>query len=109
MAVRRAALSGPMTSFEWYRDSSHIIYARPADDPLGMVETLAANLDTGEEVILHRGPHTELAVAAGGNAVTFVHAVCQLNQNLFMLPLGPPSSGGGLPRPLGEPRQLTDG
>ena len=94
-------------NFGWYLDGDHVILIRVAED--GVREMIAMNLVTGRQRILHRGPHYELAVALNGSAVSFSHNVSHINQNLYVLPLAPPGPEDGLPRPLGEPEQLTDG
>ncbi len=102
-------ISGSLISFDWYKDSRHVIYARMATDGSDQHEMLVADLDTAEEAILHRGPHTELAVAPDGSAVSFSHSLSHFNQRLYLLRLAPPAAEGELPRSLGQARELTDG
>jgi Tol biopolymer transport system component len=94
-------------NFGWYLDVDHVILTRVAKD--GVLEMIAMNLVTGQQRILYRGPHYELAVAPNGRAVSFSHNLSHINQNLYVLRLAPPGPPDGLPRPLGEPEQLTDG
>ena len=105
----QSGLTGALMGFDWYRDSRHVIYSRMGADSSGEPEMLVMNLETGEEAMLHRGPHTEIAVARDGSGVTFAHALSHFNQNLYLLRLEPPAAEGGLPRPLGEAQQLTEG
>jgi Tol biopolymer transport system component len=102
----RAALSG-VIGFDWYRDHRHIIYTRR--DAEGVVEMRAADLETGKEAVLLRGPTAELVVARDGRGVAFLHSASHFNMQLQVLRLAPPASPEGLPRPVGEPRQLTHG
>jgi Tol biopolymer transport system component/DNA-binding winged helix-turn-helix (wHTH) protein len=94
-------------NFGWYLDVDHVILTRIAKD--GVFELVAMNLVTGQQRVLHRGPHYELAAAPDGRAVSFSHNVSHVNQNLYVLRLTPPDPADGLPRPLGEPEQITDG
>jgi len=95
-----------LINFGWYLDDERVILTRVAQD--GVREMVATNLVTGAERILHRGPHYELSVAPDGSAVLFSHSESHVNQNLFSLRLTPPGPDG-LPGPLGEPVQITDG
>jgi Tol biopolymer transport system component len=106
--VRPTNLSG-LRSFDWYLDSHRVIFTRQASDGDGTVELIAANLDTFDEVVLLRGPITEIDVAPDGRAVSFVDAPSHFDMNLFELPLGGPDGPGGLPSAAGPPRRLTDG
>ncbi len=104
----RSVLSG-VDGFDWYRDSRHVVYTGKADDESGVVEMRAADLETGEETLLLRGPSAELVVAPDGRGVAYVHSASHLNMQLHLLRLAPPASPDELPRALGEPRQLTRG
>ena len=94
-------------NFGWYLDGERVVLTRIGDD--GDRETVAINLKTGEQRLLHRGPHYELEVAADGSALSFCNGISHANQNLFLLRLSPPNKDDGLPRPKGEPVQVTDG
>ncbi|MFQ5723776.1 MAG: protein kinase [Terriglobia bacterium] len=104
----RSALAG-VIAFDWYRDSRHVVYTGTAPGGSGTLEMRVADLETGKETILLRGPNAELVVAPDGRGVTYVHAASHLNMHLSLLRLAPPASPGELPRPLGEPQQLTRG
>jgi Tol biopolymer transport system component len=104
----RSVLSG-VSGFDWYRDSRHIVYIRKVGDKSGVVEMRAADLETGKETLLLRGPTAELVVAPDGRAVAYLHSASHLNMQLHLLRLAPPASPDALPRALGEPRQLTRG
>jgi TolB protein len=104
----RSVLPGVM-GFDWYRDSRHVVYTRTARDGSGTLEIRVADLETGIEAILLRGPNAELVVAPDGRGVAYVHAASHQNMQLYLLRLAPPASPGELPRPVGEPRQLTRG
>ena len=101
-----AATAGAI-NFGWYLDSKRIILTRIATD--GDRETVAMNLTSGEERMLHRGPHYELEVASDGSGFSFCTGISHANQNLFTQRLGPPNPQDGLPEPVGEPMQVTDG
>lgn len=104
----RSPLSG-VIGFDWYRDSRHIVYTRKAADGSGVVEMRAADLETGKEALLLRGPTAEIVVAPDGRGVSFLHAASHFDMQLTLLRLAPPASPGQLPRPLGEPRPVTRG
>jgi Tol biopolymer transport system component/DNA-binding winged helix-turn-helix (wHTH) protein len=94
-------------TFDWYRDSRHIVHSRIAADGSGLHEICLTDLENRKEVILFRGPHFELAAAKDGTGITYVAGASRYRLNLFLLRLDTPHSGDGLPRPLGEPKQLT--
>ncbi|MEZ5393662.1 MAG: winged helix-turn-helix domain-containing protein [Bryobacterales bacterium] len=94
-------------NFGWYLDSERVILTRAAND--GARETLAMNLKTGRQRMLHRGRITRLDVSPDGSAFSFCNGVSHANQNLFVLRLGRPNPEDGLPSAIGEPVQLTDG
>jgi serine/threonine-protein kinase len=96
-------------SFGWYLDSDRVVYTRRADNESGLVELRAAHLATGEDVLLRSGPLAEMAVSRDGRAVSFVQSPSHFTMNLFVLRLTPPDPSNGLPRGLGEPRQVTFG
>jgi Tol biopolymer transport system component len=104
----RSPLAG-VIGFDWYRTSRHVVYTRTAPDGSGTLEIRVADLETGKEAILLRGPNAELVVAPDGRGVAYVHAASHQNMHLYLLRLAPPASPGQLPRPLGEPQQLTRG
>jgi Tol biopolymer transport system component/predicted Ser/Thr protein kinase len=91
---------------EWYQDSRRVVYSRMRENGS---ELRAADLESGEEVLLLDVPHLEHRVSPDGRAVTYGDGTSHINQQLFLLRLAPPDSPGGLPRPLGEPVQLTEG
>ena len=68
---------------------------------------VAANLETGEEAILSKGPSAELVAAPDGRAILYCHAPSHFNMQFYLLPLAPPAVPVGLPRPAGAPRPLT--
>jgi Tol biopolymer transport system component len=72
-------------------------------------ELRAADLESGEEVLLSSVPHVEHGVSPDGRAVAFGHGVSHIDQQLFVLPLARPELQGGLPRALEDPEQLTEG
>ena len=94
-------------SFDWYRDSRHVVYNRTASD--GVLELVVANLATGDEALLQRGPLAEVDVAPDGKSLIYLHAASHWNQDVYRLRLLPPSAPGELPRPVGEPERLTFG
>jgi Tol biopolymer transport system component/predicted Ser/Thr protein kinase len=102
----RPVLSG-VIGFDWYRDSRHVVYTGRASD--GTVEMRVADLETGKEALLLRGPSAELVVAPDGRGVAYLHSASHFNMQLHLLRLAPPASPDQLPRPLGEPQQLTSG
>jgi len=95
--------------FDWYRDSRRVIYTRVAADGSGAREMVAAHLETGEEVVLDRGPNVELVASPDGRGVIYAHSESHVGQQLYLLPLLPPESAAGLPRGQGNARQLTHG
>ncbi|MDH3732944.1 MAG: protein kinase [Gemmatimonadota bacterium] len=96
-------------SFGWYLDSERIVYMRRALDGSGDLELRAAHLGTGDDVLLRSGPLAEMAMSRDGRAVSFVQSPSHFTMNLFVLRLTPPDPVDGLPRSLGEPRQVTFG
>jgi TolB protein len=90
--------------FSWYRDSRRIVYATASGD---FTEIRAADLETGDEALVHEEPHLEIRVAPDGTALTYLSARSHYNMNLHLLRLkeGP----DGLPRAAREPEKLTAG
>jgi Tol biopolymer transport system component len=101
-------LSG-VRSFDWYRDSRIILCTRASTDGTDSMEMCAVDLDTGREVILIGGSHSELIAAPDGRAVAYCSAVSHFDMDLYLSRLVPPASPGELPSRLGEPEQLTEG
>jgi Tol biopolymer transport system component len=98
-------------TFAWYRDRDHVIYTPTARNAAGHMEMRAVDLRTGREAVLLEEPHTELIAARDGTAVAYCRAASHLTMQLYYLALEPPApeSPDGLPSPVGEPVQLTDG
>ena len=94
-----------VNTFDWWRDSRHVIFTRKAAD--GVMEMRAADLDTGKEVVLLRGPTAEMVVARDGSAVAYLHSVSHFAMQVIVQRLAP--GPDGLPRPVGPPKQLTNG
>ena len=67
----------------------------------------AVDLETGEHTVLLKDPHIELVVAPDGSAVSYCSMISHFNMNLHVLKLA--EGADGLPRPAGEPVQITDG
>ncbi len=93
-----------VAEFGFYRDADHVIYAVEGS----WQEMRAANLKTGESSVLLNTPFTEIQIAPDGSAVSYCTALSHSDMNLFVLPLAPAASGG-LPRPAGPSRAITDG
>jgi serine/threonine protein kinase len=100
----RSPLPG-VNTFDWWRDSKHVIYTAKAPD--GVMEMRCANLETGNEVVLLRGPTAEIVVARDGSAVAYVHSLSHFAMQVIVQRLAP--GPDGLPRPVGPPKQLTTG
>jgi len=96
-----------MVNFGWYRDSRHVIYLRSGRESGGSQELRAANLETGEEAVVGKGMHAELAVAPAGEALTYCTGLSGRSQELYLLRLT--ATAGGLPRAAGPPEPLTRG
>jgi Tol biopolymer transport system component len=105
-AKPQARLPG-VSRFDWYVDSHRVVFTRPAADGRGPSELVAANLETGEQSILLKGPSAELVAAPDGGAILYCHAPSHFNMQFYLLALEPPAGPDGLPRPAGEPRPLT--
>lgn len=95
--------------FDWYRDGQHVIYSRAAPDGSGIREIGVADLKTGQTTALYRGPSSELIAARDGSAVAFMGGMSHFSQQLYVLRLSLPAAPGALPRPFGEPQQITQG
>jgi len=92
--------------FDWYLDRNRIVYSTLAGDRMGL---RAANLQTGEEVLLYTGPHTEMILAADGSSLALVKSASHFDQALFLLKLEVPSTESGLPKPVGDLERITNG
>ncbi len=93
--------------FDWYLDSRRVVFTRQDSDRRGPVEMVAANLETGEQAILVKGPSAELVSAPGGRAILYCYAPSHFNMQLHLLRLMPPATPAGLPRVVGAPQPLT--
>jgi Tol biopolymer transport system component len=93
--------------FEWYRDSRRIVYTRESPDEPGARELCAANLASGEEAILQRGNHLEIATARDGTGVTYVSGASRFDPSLWLLRLDPGSQTARLPKPVGKPAKIV--
>ncbi len=102
----RAVLSG-VVGFDWYRDSRQVVCTRRAAD--GVLEMQAVDLNSGAERVLLRGSTAEIVASRDGRHLAFVHAASHFNMQVEVLDLEPPTAPGELPRPLGEPREITHG
>jgi TolB protein len=92
--------------FDWYLDRHRIVYTTMAG---ARMELRAANLQTGEEVLLYTGPHTEMILAPDGNSLALVQSASHFDQALFLLELEVPATASGLPKPVGDVKRITDG
>ena len=104
--ARATNISGVLR-FDWYLDSRRVIYTRNKRDGLGRIEMIAADLETGQEVLLLDANATELDATADGKAVAYNSADAHLSMNRWVLPLERPDGDAGLPAAAGEPRQIT--
>jgi Tol biopolymer transport system component/predicted Ser/Thr protein kinase len=93
--------------FDWYLDSRRVVFTRPATDRRGPVEMVAANLDTGEQEILLKGPSAELVAAPDGRAILYCHAPSHFSMQFYLLRLAPPAAPVGLPSAVGAPQPLV--
>jgi Tol biopolymer transport system component/serine/threonine protein kinase len=105
-AEAQARLFGVLR-FDWYLDSHRVVFTRPATDRRGPVEMVAANLETGEQTILLKGPSAELVAAPDGRAILYCHAPSHFNMQFYLLRLTPPVAPVGLPSAVGTPQPLT--
>lgn len=106
--ARATDISGVLR-FDWYVDGRRIVYTRNKRDGSGQIEMLAADLVTGEEVVLLDANATELDVTPDGSVVAYNSADAHFSMNRWVLPLSRPDGDAGLPAPAGEPRQITFG
>jgi Tol biopolymer transport system component len=93
-----------VTGFDWYRDNQHGIYTRSRGSES---EIIAVDLETRQEQSLFVGPITEIDVAPDGSGVAFCLGPGHMAMGLAVLELEPPSEPEGLPRAIGEPRQVV--
>ena len=91
--------------FGWYRDQRRVIVT--TDEPDGFGKMRAVDLETGKYSVLHEDPHSDLIVAPDGSAVSYCSAISHTSMNLHLLKLV--EGADGLPRPVGEPEQITHG
>jgi serine/threonine protein kinase len=91
-------------SFDWYRDSRHVIYTRRHD---GQSEMVAADLETGETRSLFVGPFMEMEVAPDGSAVALCLGPGHAAMGLALLRLAPSTEAHGLPQAVGEPEYVV--
>jgi len=96
-----------VAGFTWYLDGKRGLITRHRDD--GRIDLLAVHLGTGVTRLLLTRPHTELAAAPDGSAVSFCSGAGHLCMDLWLLELEVPTDPDGLPAARGEPIQLTDG
>jgi Tol biopolymer transport system component len=95
--------------YDWYLDSSRVIYTRESERSSGTIEMVAAHLESGDEKILLRKNATELAVSWDGRAVAYNSADGHFSSNRYVLPLALPDSPAELPAAEGDPEQVTFG
>ena len=93
--------------FDWYLDSRRVVFTRRATDQQGPVEMVAANLETGEQAILLKGPSAELVAAPNGRAILYCHAPSHFSMQFYLLRLALPSGPAGLPGAMGAPQPLA--
>jgi Tol biopolymer transport system component len=93
--------------FDWYLDSNRVVFTRQDPDRRGPVEMVAVNLESGEEVILAKGPNAELVSAPDGRAIMYCYAPSHFNMQINLLRLMPLATPGGLPQAAGAPQPLT--
>ncbi len=106
---RRTSTVRDAFSFDWYKDGQRIIYTRRAPDGSGLVELRAANLGSGQDILLRTGTVSEVAVSRDGSALTFIESVSHFTMDLLMQRLHPTQGPDELPTTDGEPRQITFG
>ena len=93
--------------FDWYLDSRRVVFTRSPADRRGPVEMVAADLETGEQEILLKGPGAELVTAPDGRAILYCHAPSHFDMQFYLLRLTPPAGPVGLPRAMGAPQPLA--
>lgn len=106
--ARATNVSGVLR-FDWYVDGRRVIYTRNKRDGSGQIEMIAANLTTGEEVLLLDTNATEIDVTADGDAVAYNSADAHFSMNRWILRLERPNGEASLPTVGGRPRQITFG
>jgi Tol biopolymer transport system component len=106
--VRQTRITGVLR-YDWYLDSSRVIYTRDGEGDAGTIEMVAAHLESGDEEILLRKNATELTVSWNGRAVAYNSADGHFSSNRYVLPLARPNSTAELPRAAGDPQQVTFG
>ena len=106
--ARSTSLTGVLR-FDWYDDGRQVVYTRKRLDSSGQIEMLAADLISGEEVLVLEANATELSVAPDRLAVAYNSADGHFSSNRYLLPLAPPRLPGGLPEAAGAPEQITFG
>ncbi|HET6348362.1 MAG TPA: DPP IV N-terminal domain-containing protein, partial [Candidatus Krumholzibacteria bacterium] len=94
-----------VSKFSLMPDPGYVIYA--TEDAGNQMRV--ANVETGESALLLDAPFGEPRVSPDGRSVSYCSAQSHPNMNLFILPLAPPASPGGLPRAVGEPHAITAG
>lgn len=93
--------------FDWYRDSRHVVYIRALVSGSASPEMRIADLETGKETTLLRGPTAELIASPDGRAILYCQGPSHFGMQLYVLPLMPPAAADEMPRVVGEPHQLT--
>jgi len=101
----KSVLAGVLR-FDWYLDRHRIVYTTMVGNRM---ELRAANLRTGEETLLHTGPHTEMILARDGRSLALVKSASHFDQGLYLLNLEVPTTESGLPEPVGGLERITDG
>jgi Tol biopolymer transport system component len=105
----REVLLEDVQEFDWYLDSSRIVYLTGGQGDGRPAQMHARDLETGREVVLFQGPHVEMQVARDGSAVSFCRSRSHYDMNLQVLRLLEPDEPGGLPSAAGEPEVVAHG
>jgi serine/threonine protein kinase len=92
--------------FDWYLDRNRIVYTTLTQEGQ---ELRAANLRTGDEHLLYKGPHSEMVLAPDGTAIALVRSESHFNQSLYRLGLARPATDDGLPKAVGDLEKLVGG
>jgi Tol biopolymer transport system component len=95
--------------FDWYRDSRRLVYSRAAPAGSDAPEMRIRDLETDHDTLLYRGTHLDPAISPDGSGILFTDGRTHFKQNLFLLGLAPAAGPERWPRPIGNPKQLTDG